>query len=937
MKWMLRILLVSMLLGPLAAADGIFPFEYREVKLDNGFTAYLIDAGSPGQLAYVTIVRTGSRDEWEPGRSGYAHFFEHMMFRGTEKYPNFDEVLTAIGADSNAFTSSDMTVYHIVASSESLPTLVDLESDRFQNLSYDESEFRTEAGAVLGEFNQGRANPFSFLFEKLLDTAFDKHTYKHTTIGFEADVRSMPEGFDYSRSFFERYYRPENVVLVVAGDFDFDNAEQLIRSHYSGWQRGYRPPQITPEPEQTAPREATVHFPGSALPAMVVAYKIPAWKPDSRLAVAVEVLGQVAFGPNSDIYRELVVDSQTVQFIQGDFGTQRDPGLGAVFAAATDQQKLYRAQRAIEAAVERFTSQPPSQEALNTAKRYMRYDYLMDLETARDVAFSLIGTVVNTGGIEAINTFYQTLEKVTPEDVMEAARLVLQKDKRTIVTLLPAGMEREPEMRMDEAGSFPDVVTLPEPDSPFVSFNIWFKAGSQNDPPGKEGLAALTAAVLEDSSTRNNSYEQILAKLYPMAAGYSSSVDKEMTVFRGTVHKDNLDEYYGLFTDAILAPAFKEEDFQRIKSRLMSYLERQRRFSSDEELGKELLFREIFRGTPYEHPEEGYVETVRALTLQDVKDFYAGNYLRGNVVMGVAGDYPENMPRRLRSDFDALPAGSTDPVPAPQPQPIEGLNVLIVEKDTSATAISMGYPYDLLRSDDDFYAMMLANSWLGEHRSSASHLYQVIREARGMNYGDYSYIEAYPLGHTISLPPQNVARRKQIFQIWIRPVSGLQEGDLHNRALFATRAALREFQDLVDDGMTQQEFEITRGFLKNYTVNYGSTLSRRLGYRIDDYFYGIEDEPHLESIKSELDALSLEDVNQAIKRYLQYDDMWIVFITKDAEGLKRLLVSGAASPIEYPGEKPEEILSEDRIIQAFPLPVQDDKIKIIHINDVLER
>jgi zinc protease len=167
-----------------------------------------------------------------------------------------------------------------------------------------------------------------------------------------------------------------------------------------------------------------------------------------------------------------------------------------------------------------------------------------------------------------------------------------------------------------------DAIVLKEPQSPYVALNIWIHSGSQNDPPGKEGLAALTAAFLAESSAKNNTYEQILEKLYPMAAGYESSVDKEMTNFSGHVHKDHLDSYYKLFKDAILAPAFKPEDFQRIKAQTMNYLKQTRRFSYDEELSKELLFHEIFRATPYAHPEKGYVASVDSISLEDVKNFY---------------------------------------------------------------------------------------------------------------------------------------------------------------------------------------------------------------------------------------------------------------------------------------------------------------------------
>ena len=480
-------------------------------------------------------------------------------------------------------------------------------------------------------------------------------------------------------------------------------------------------------------------------------------------------------------------------------------------------------------------------------------------------------------------------------------------------------------------------VALPEPESPFIAFNIWVKVGSQNDPAGKEGLAALTASLLSDGSTTEDSYDAILEKLYPMAAGYGYNVDKEMTVFTGRVHKDNLEAYYELFRNHILSPAFKEEDFERVKTQTMNFLKRTRRYGRDEELSKELLFSMAYRGTPYEHPEEGYVESVESITLDDVKDFYSEYYLRSNVVVGLGGGYPDGLLKRVREDFDALPEGVVAGVPKPEPAMPDGIHVLIVEKPTDAAPISIGFPISLLRGDPDFYGMMAMASWLGEHRNSFSRLYQVIREQRGMNYGDYAYIEAFPLGYTTQVPRVNVARRSQLFEIWIRPISQTAPGNLHDRTLFATRAALRELQKLVDDGMTEETLNATRQFLRNYTINWGSTVSRRLAYAIDDEFYRLGGDGFLKSIRLGLAALELDAVNESIRRYLQYENMYMVIITRDAEGLKEKLLSGVPTPITYAGDKPAELMAEDELIASYPIPVKEENIRIIGINEVFER
>ena len=471
-------------------------------------------------------------------------------------------------------------------------------------------------------------------------------------------------------------------------------------------------------------------------------------------------------------------------------------------------------------------------------------------------------------------------------------------------------------------------VLLPVADDPTVSFRIVFNAGSQNDPAGKEGLAALTATLIAEGSTKKHTYEEVLALLYPMAADVSEQVDKEMTVFSGRTHKDNLDEFYGLLKEIILEPAFTEEDFARVKNDFVNYVETSLRYSQDEELGKEALYELIFAGTPYEHIEEGYVKSLQSITAQDVRDFYKKHYTRENVVVGLGGGFDPAFADRAPKDFDALPAGNASSAPKPVPEAIEGIYVKIIEKDVQSTAISFGYPIGATRGSRDFYALAIATSWLGQHRTSFAHLYQVIREARGLNYGDYAYIEHFPTSHSANFPPSNVARRQQIFQVWIRPVP-------NEARVFAFRAALRELRALVENGMTEEEFELTRKFLKGYTLHYAPTTMMKLGYAIDDRFYGIE-EGHWLRFSRMLDELTREEVNAALRKHFNYENLRVVFITPDAEGLKSALVNNAPSPITYASEKPTEVIEEDKEISTYPIVVKPENVTIVKADEVFE-
>ena len=480
------------------------------------------------------------------------------------------------------------------------------------------------------------------------------------------------------------------------------------------------------------------------------------------------------------------------------------------------------------------------------------------------------------------------------------------------------------------------IISLHESDSPFIAFNIWIKSGSAADPKGKEGLASLTAAMISGGATKQNTLPQVLEELYPMAAGYGATVDKEMTNLTGRVHRDNLEAYYGLFKNAILAPAFAESDFNRIKSQRLNFLERARRYSRDEELSKDLLFWMAYQGTPYAHPAEGYVESVRSITLDDVRAFYRDHYVRGNISVGIGGGYPAGFPERLRKDIDTLPEGTVETTLAPRPKVPSGIKVLLVDKETDASAISFGYPITLLRNDADFVPMLVANSYFGEHRNSVGRLYQAIRETRGMNYGNYSYIEAFPAGYATQQPRVNVARRSQLFEVWIRPISQTAPGNLHDRTLFATRAAIFELQKLADKGMTPDAVASSKEFLRNYVGTWGATISRRLGYAIDDAFYGIGAPGLLGLLKAAVDKVTPEQVNAAIKKHLQDDTFYLVIITADAAAMKQKLLSGAATPITYAGKRTEELLAEDKLIAALPITVKETDITVLPIDKVFQ-
>jgi len=418
-------------------AGSIFPYEYKQEILPNGLKVIMIPMDSPGLVAYYSVVRTGSRDEVEKGKSGFAHFFEHMMFRGTKKYPGpvYDSIMTTIGANRNAYTTDDLTAYHLNFAKEDLEKVVELESDRFQNLSYPESGFQTEAGAVYGEYRKGITQPFWVLNEKMQNLAYDVHTYKHTTIGFEEDIKAMPEAFEYSKSFFKRFYRPENVVIVVAGDIDPSATVTLVKKYYDGWEKGYVQPQIIPEPPQKKERIGNVSYSGKTLPIIDIAYKGDALDPENMDYVAALLLGDLAFGENSDLYKKLYIQEQKVQFIAASIPMNRDVPLFEIYSMVKSESDLDYIRDEVYKTLETFKTTQVDATKLENLKKRNKYSFLMGLDTPDNVAGGLARLVAVTGGIEIVDKLYGQMEKVTPENIMSAAKKYFIPERRTVVVL----------------------------------------------------------------------------------------------------------------------------------------------------------------------------------------------------------------------------------------------------------------------------------------------------------------------------------------------------------------------------------------------------------------------------------------------------------------------------------------------------------------------
>lgn len=472
-----------------------------------------------------------------------------------------------------------------------------------------------------------------------------------------------------------------------------------------------------------------------------------------------------------------------------------------------------------------------------------------------------------------------------------------------------------------------ETVTLPSPDSPLIAVRLLFKAGSIHDPVGKEGLAALTGLMVGDAGTAQHTYSELIGLLYPMASSFEVDTDREITVISGLAHSETLADYSDLLTEAVLQPGFAESDFNRNKEQLLSFLTTTLRATNDELLGLESIQQVIFDDHPYKNSPAGTVEGLENITLEDVKAFYQRHYTQANLMLGIAGNYSEAYLASLKKALSALPVGeASNSGTLPAPSPPQGRQFTLIEKETHSVGIHFGHSLPINRSHPDFYPLMVANSFLGEHRTFHGRLVQQLRSKRGLNYGDYSYIEYWHLPPFTMTPTPGYPRHQQYFSVWVRPV-------VPTTAHFALRNAIHEVDRLIERGLIVEEFELTRDFLINYSKLWAQTLADRLAVLMDSFYYEM---PYfIDEIETRLNGLTVEDVNEAIKKYLQSDDFHAVLVTNNAATVEAYLQGNRPSPMHYNSDPEPEVIKEDRTIQA--LTVNPASVKTIPVGEMFQR
>ena len=421
------------------AQAGVLPEGTSVGELDSGLTVIAVPLSTPDLVAVQIWMDVGSRHETELGSTGYAHFAEHLLFRGSENFSAEarEQRLLELGVIDNAWTSGDHTCYHLQLRADRLSAVLELEADRFLRLALTEDAVRRESGAVAGEHRKELSDPESALYKALWGQAFVAHTYHHTTIGLDEDVAAMADGLPAIERFLGAWYRPDTTTVVIAGDIDPESAMASVASVFSGWEAAdvEPPPPITPEPSQSAERRHTVAWDGSPTPArLAIGWKTPAFVPGEGDAAAWMLLHSLLTGRTAPLYRRLIEDEDAAAWSMWSTAPDSvDPGLLSVVVELKDgidpavvEAMIYEEVSALEGLT---TAQ------LAAAQQRARRSLLMSLDSPRRWA-SQVGWYTSLGGDPgALDRHLDALAAVTVEDVVRLAQTQLVAAQRTVVVM----------------------------------------------------------------------------------------------------------------------------------------------------------------------------------------------------------------------------------------------------------------------------------------------------------------------------------------------------------------------------------------------------------------------------------------------------------------------------------------------------------------------
>ncbi len=776
---------------PAAAQTGgglsIAPLAFTCKKLANGLRVYTMPDKNTANVSVTVWYDVGSKDD-PAGRSGFAHLFEHLMFKSTTNLPpeGFDRLTEDAGGFNNASTWNDFTNYYETVPANHLERVLWGEADRMGSLVIDEANFKSEREVVKEELRQSYlSNPYGKLLGLYLyQSGFSVHPYGRPGIGSIENLDAAT--IEDVRAFHAAYYRPDNAILVVSGNFDEATLEGYVKKYFTGITAPKREiPRVTAvEPARTEARSYTVYEPNVPLPAVVMSWPTPdAASPDNAALTLMDAI--LLRGQSSRLYQSLVYEQQVAADIGSNFEITAQPGLYALYVILSDGKTAEQGRAALKAQIARMRDTVVTPAELEEARNELITAALQGRETSDGRADDLARSIILYRNAKASDELLARLQAVSAEDIQRVARAIMEDTKSVTINYLPEAMQKgapeatfadaptiqtsridipaaeipvyslaaegarklPPEAGPPVAAKVPSarektlanglrVIVASKPGLPLISASLRISAGSAFDPAGKAGLASMTAN-LTTRGTKSRSATQIASEIESLGAVIDAGSGPDATDVSISTRSDKVKQAFAIMADVVQNPAFAQAELDRARQETLDNIKVQ--LTQPRAVGGLAMNRAIFGASPYGGTPT--VKSISSLKQEELKAFHADKWRPDAAVLVIAGDVTPDAGFALAEE--ALGAWAR-PAAAPAGAPAAGAPaaaraVTLDMPKIGQAAVFLGRTGPS-RLSDDYYATVVANNVLGGGYSAR--LNAEIRIKRGLSYGANASLSA---------------------------------------------------------------------------------------------------------------------------------------------------------------------------------------------------
>ncbi len=884
---------VSMLMTTTAFAqngDKLPKLNYTEYKLKNGLRVIMHEDKSTPIVAVNVWYHVGSKNE-VPGRTGFAHLFEHMMFQGSKNYNNdFFTPLQEAGANLNGSTNPDRTNYYEVVPSNFLELALFMEADRMGGLleAMTQEKLDNQRAVVQNERRQRYDNqPYGTAFEKIAEIMYPAdHPYHWTTIGSLADLNAA--SMDDVKGFFRQYYVPNNASLVIAGDFDPKQAKAWVEKYFGPIATGSAITRPNPKTPVLSGEIRKTYEDDVRLPRLYMAWHTSA--AGSKDEPALDILGAIlSSGRGSRLQKKMVYDQQSVQSIFATNQTREIGGSFLVVATARPGGKtLEEIEKDVNAELEMIKTAPPTQEEINRAVNDIESSFVFGLQTVLGKADQMNGNATFYGKPDLFQKQLDEYRTVTPAEVQRVAKEYVN-GNRLVMSFVPrkgarpAGEVAKAEsseakkvkdtkdysVNLPKAGADPkfslppvekkklsnglEVWMVRQPELPIVSMNLVLNTGGAANPVGKEGLSSVTAALI-DAGTKTRSAVEIANGLQSIGANFGAGSGWDETNISLQALTKNLDPALAIYSDIITSPAFPADELETQRKRaLVAFIQRK----DNPNAISNVVYNALLYGKdhPYGKSLGGDEASVKGLKREDVVGFYETYYRPNNAALIVVGDVDsKTLIPKLEKAFAGWKQSEVSAIKTPEAKAFDAPGIYIVDKPGAAQSVISIGQIGVPRDNPDYFPLQVMNSILGGQFSARVNMN--LREDKGYTYGARSgFSFRRGAGPFLASADVKTAVTKESVMEFMKELNGI-------------RGAIP---------VTKEELEYNKQSIIRRFPRTVETVGQISASLAELYTYNLSANYYNDYIQK-VNAVTVEDINRVANKYLSPDKMAIVIV-----------------------------------------------------------